>query len=200
MAIVSKAVAGCALLATLAVAGCGSTVPAARPTATSSTSTPTATTTAVSSDQLIGQWIGQYCTQLLMDGETYAYSFAEAAAAMPSSGSADAQASAQELAQIASSVDASIENDVSQLTGSNPTTAAATSARTYLLNTYQTLHNALTAAKSQVDGLSTTNLQQFNASFGGIAATVSTSIQQSQQAIESYPAFTEPLRNHPTCK
>lgn len=149
---------------------------------------------------MIGQWIGQYCTSVLMDAESYAYSFAEAAAAMPSQGQSDAQANVQEMAQIASSIDASIENDATQVTNGNPTTPAATGARTYLLNTYQTLHNALATAKSQLGTISTADLQQFNAAFNTIAANASAAVQQSQSAIDTYPAFTIPLRNNVNCK
>jgi hypothetical protein len=149
---------------------------------------------------MIGQWIGQYCTQVLMDAETYAYEFGSAAAAMPAQGQTDAQSEVQDMAQIASSIEASIDNDVAQVKKSSPTGPADASARTYLLNTYHDLDTALESAQSQLGTMSTADLRQFAPAFNTIAANVSTAIQQSQNAIESYPAFATPLRNKPGCK
>lgn len=176
-------VVGCTLFSTVAVAGCGTSLP----------TSPTPTITITTTDAMIAQWIGVYCTQMSANGN-YAQPFADAArmTATP--------AFTQTMYSLVSATLALLGGNIAEVTGDRPTTPAATSARTFLLNAYQNLSNALNKAKSQLSTIPTADPQQFAADYRSITNNVSVVAQQTQDAIDSYPAFVAPLRNYPGCK
>lgn len=148
---------------------------------------------------MIAQWIGMYCTQMSANGD-YAQHFANPTQPVTPLNQVDAEITVQTTSTLASATRAILGGNIAEVKGDRPTTTAGRNARTFLLNAYQNLSKALDTAESQLSTIPTADPQQFGAAYGSITGSVSLVAQQTQDTIDSYPAFVAPLRNYPGCK
>ena len=193
----------CAVLATLVVTGCGGPSAApARPSGHPASARLTSAAPSTVNGSGPQQWIQQFCGKTQEDAEEY-LSAMRGAFSMTASQTTvqDLESTKQTIySGVSSGLDASMTAAADQLTATTAKDPADAAARTFLLGTYQRLHQALATAEDRIQALPTTNVDQFEAMAPGVVDTVLSAVQDSKNAITSNGTLGPVYTADPDCR